>query len=779
MPASKSRGTAKKRTHNLGGCTTCRRRHVKCDHARPSCATCRKAGLDCGGYQSQIRWASMSYGPSRPAEASPENRPPPSQLNTVAAEGENAEVGPAQGQPLPVPEIAQSNDSLNTMQQDGASGITVEDMGFGPSPSSLDTGSINMTMNAAGPDSTSFLPQQSDIFGHSSSGSMSDLESLFESSNGLLWNDLFDTTFDMSMPLIQDQLYDPSYTDPLSLLAHVAHQPQHGSEGQSFDYPFTPNQSYDKQGISVINVPFSSQPPPYAPTEIDEAQVLKDAQILLKHFRDCLVPQFGPLPMSCKSPWETLNWSNAVQTHAELTWLQGSNVKHANKANLFALLGCSAHMIAKVPPPSFELDSSRSMQIFEYASKRAKKHMQESLRLEIFGENKAKYKDQLMAIFSLVALATETGNAADARCYLIDAERLVRLRGITKQKTSRRARLLHHVYTWQRIIGESTFVLHNHRNASLQSRIERTFRNDAPTPIIGSCGTIQDVNPSHENAQLDDFLRIRSHGTDSDDDTEALKDNETGLRDIHLEDARVWSNTLYMDIYGIPEIWLSYVSQTTRVANIMDYLDETSVQPTRKFQECLQRKTTQLENRICSLSAQYTSSGGLSPLRNIQNDSTTPKPTMASRAMMRAMTSALLILFYRRIRKVHPFILQAHVNDVIAALKDFDLAHDVGDIKSSGTPWPAFIAGAEAMSVTARDWLMSWMQKAAMESALNGFTTPQQVMREVWEQRDRADKNMDKGLGSPSEQRSTGKKRKDVYSWVDVLREGNFWLMLY
>lgn len=263
-----------------------------------------------------------------------------------------------------------------------------------------------MTMDATGADSTALLTQEPDLFNHSSVGSMSDLESLFESSNGLIWNDLFDTTFDMSMPPIQDQLYDPSYTDPLSLLAHVAHQPQtQGPAAQSFDYPFTPNQTYEKQGMSAMNAPFDAQPPPYAPTELDEAQVLQDAQFLLKHFRNHLIPQFGPLPMSCKSPWETLNWSNAVQTHAELTWLQGSDIKHANKANLFALLGCSAHIIAKAPPSSSELDPIKGMQILEYASKRAKRHMQESLRLETSGDTKAKYKDQLMAIFSLIALA--------------------------------------------------------------------------------------------------------------------------------------------------------------------------------------------------------------------------------------------------------------------------------------------------------------------------------------------------------------------------------------
>lgn len=33
-----------------GRCLTCKRRHVKCDVARPACSPCRQLGLDCGGY---------------------------------------------------------------------------------------------------------------------------------------------------------------------------------------------------------------------------------------------------------------------------------------------------------------------------------------------------------------------------------------------------------------------------------------------------------------------------------------------------------------------------------------------------------------------------------------------------------------------------------------------------------------------------------------------------------------------------------------------------------
>jgi hypothetical protein len=74
MPADKRRGTTKKRTHNLGGCATCRRRHVKCDRSRPTCGTCRRAGHECSGYPSGVRWMSMSYGPSESSRSSSGNK---------------------------------------------------------------------------------------------------------------------------------------------------------------------------------------------------------------------------------------------------------------------------------------------------------------------------------------------------------------------------------------------------------------------------------------------------------------------------------------------------------------------------------------------------------------------------------------------------------------------------------------------------------------------------------------------------------------------------------
>ena len=44
-----------------GGCQTCKRRHVKCDEARPACSQCRRLGVDCGGYTKDYTFRDESH----------------------------------------------------------------------------------------------------------------------------------------------------------------------------------------------------------------------------------------------------------------------------------------------------------------------------------------------------------------------------------------------------------------------------------------------------------------------------------------------------------------------------------------------------------------------------------------------------------------------------------------------------------------------------------------------------------------------------------------------
>ncbi|KAE8328866.1 fungal-specific transcription factor domain-containing protein [Aspergillus sergii] len=63
-----------RRWHHRGftGCSTCRRRHVRCDEASPSCKNCTRLGLECDGTQGRMTF--KVYGPPQAPE--PSSSPP-------------------------------------------------------------------------------------------------------------------------------------------------------------------------------------------------------------------------------------------------------------------------------------------------------------------------------------------------------------------------------------------------------------------------------------------------------------------------------------------------------------------------------------------------------------------------------------------------------------------------------------------------------------------------------------------------------------------------------
>lgn len=272
------------------------------------------------------------------------------------------------------------------------------------------------------------------------------------------------------------------------------------------------------------------------------------------------------------------------------------------------------------------------------------------------------------------------------------------------------------------------------------------------------------------------------YGTDSEPDFEEHKDQEDGIRDIHLQDMRQWPGTLYLQIYSIPESWLSLVSQTTRLANVIDVVNASKGEVPHSLNAAFQSKSARLETMICSLASKSTSPHTKNPQSDTTGDSGMQRLKSPSEAMLRALNSALVIFFYRRIRDVHPWILQVHVNEVITALKDFDhglMQNPKYRCGTSGTPWPAFMAGCEAMASADRSWIVSWLEKSSKKSAPGGYQLCVEVMREVWRRREppAAPNSANEGHHGS---RSRPRNRTDTKcSWVHVLRDKKPWPILY
>jgi arginine metabolism regulation protein II len=137
-------------------------------------------------------------------------------------------------------------------------------------------------------DDVRFGTNELDLFSYPSTSSFSEMDSLLDNSTGLGWSDLFYPSIAFPMPTFHNHIYH----DPLGLLAPVANQPQGASEGsQLFDHSFKPINNFpDQQDMGTIAAVLSPQPPPYAPKELDDAEILENAKVLLKHFRECDSP---------------------------------------------------------------------------------------------------------------------------------------------------------------------------------------------------------------------------------------------------------------------------------------------------------------------------------------------------------------------------------------------------------------------------------------------------------------------------------------------------------
>ena len=148
-------------------------------------------------------------------------------------------------------------------------------------------------------------------------------------------------------------------------------------------------------------------PEDFSSTSVD---ILPDAPLLLKHFQDFIVTQMMSLPIGQKSPWSIINIPAAILTLSDLTYLGRQDINSARLANLYSILALSAYHLSRNPLTDTSHSSDHWKQVTNQSFSLAKDRIQQSLRTEVHGVGKAKYKDQLMAISAMTAFAVRTTN---------------------------------------------------------------------------------------------------------------------------------------------------------------------------------------------------------------------------------------------------------------------------------------------------------------------------------------------------------------------------------
>jgi hypothetical protein len=432
--------------------------------------------------------------------------------------------------------------------------------------------------------------------------------------------------------------------------------------------------------------------------------VPQDAVFLMKHYATTILRGMTPYRHS-KTPWHILFLPFLKGCLAALTL--GEDMDQASLCAFYGTLSISASSMGGINNSIKWLEQGNTYK------QKARLHSRSMLSTAYDLPKKARYKSILMALLTMVQLSILTGDKDEAEYYFLETEKFIRLRGLNRRK-SRKVRLLHHCYAFERLSHESTFT---------ESRLNADHRNRVREAIEASGAG------AHSRDSLSFGL---TSWRNLDQEMLKVKDQVDGENDLHLQHPGIWSATLYPEIFGVPELHLFMLSLVIRLAREKDQCETVgSGLSLREFMlraKAVERWIKQLP--VVRQAIWMTEA----PVDEEQQQSVDLLANLAE-----TMQHALAVYFYRRIYDLDPGMLEKHVIGVRDRLLEFDVLDADAGYGSLRLIWPAFIAACETDDVNVRAFFTRWFEDSARRSGLRIFTETKDRIGRIWNERDAAE----------------------------------------
>lgn len=384
------------------------------------------------------------------------------------------------------------------------------------------------------------------------------------------------------------------------------------------------------------------------------------------------------------------------------------------------------------------------------------------------------------------------GRYESTKALLLDGERLIRLHGLSLPKCFRQ-RVLHHMYTHFRVLAESigfdssrtsdltlTHDIAVESSLSTKSAVANSSQQQqqqqqqkqqqvpemsSPAPASMASSSLDPPCTNSKGEPVDLPLRGFRLAADRLGDLDIAREKPAAIAyaDIHLEISGHWSESFYVDIYGIPESLMTLLSQTVSLANDKKQLEKLANTNT-SVSAGLKQHTTTLEQNIWnwtapksrtnmpigparppqvnfgpipgSASSAIFSEPGENGSKGCANQSLLDFPD--ARSLTLAMHQSLLIYFYRFVHCVSSLAVQHHVRQALEhvasgmtsrVMQNQDLATSVG--------WAIFVAACEATEPQLQDKARSLLE--CIDNAgivFIGSCQPSELAQRVWTQRE-------------------------------------------
>jgi arginine metabolism regulation protein II len=290
----------------------------------------------------------------------------------------------------------------------------------------------------------------------------------------------------------------------------------------------------------------------------------------------------------------------------------------------------------------------------------------------------------------------------DAYSYLRDVERLVSLHGQARFCRSKSVRMLHSTYLYL---------------STLQASIRAFSSNSISDVALNSA-----YNTGIWGRLLEtDSPQVPGSVSDEDDDSSS--------------DSQISSASVFEQVYSVPEELFRLIG---RVTSLSLRIEQYGMNGTANMMAHeMVNEIYDLEKEICNWKNDSRASQRAS-ISEIQPDSLDfPQegPEEVRYHFRAALHSAVLVFFYKSVRKLDTYAVQPFVERTVHSLNLYTEAKRASGDKSSSICWPGFIAGCEALSPDLRQQMAQWFEAETAQTGIKMFEMAGRAARDVWNAR--------------------------------------------
>ncbi|KAH7153598.1 fungal-specific transcription factor domain-containing protein [Dactylonectria macrodidyma] len=387
-----------------------------------------------------------------------------------------------------------------------------------------------------------------------------------------------------------------------------------------------------------------------------------DVKQLLRNYVQNVLPIFSPLDIPT-SPWKDFHLPRALQCATELEIMD--DVPVSRRALLHAILTISAYNLRNVH--SSENESRRWGHVASHYKCEALKLLENCVGDSSTEVADHVYNELLAAMLCMVTIDVISGDTSTSEIHLQATETLIRGHLVKRRhEISDTTKGLHVIFLYLRTMQEATDLLCAQPNHSPTS----TTR----SPALSAAA--DDEGPK----DVAELMILRETRPDF------------GCGSLEMT-------------YGVPESLFLLLRKATRILGNSEFeLDTDGNTPNPSMKLAVQK----LEDEILEWPVEEA-------VARLETAPVSEGNRLVMQHYTRAYHQAIIIFYSRKAQNLHQRRFQPYVHEVIYHLEEIENAKQRHNLRTGHMPWPAFMAGSEAMGKALQGRFLQWFNTISEE----------------------------------------------------------------